>query len=150
MRRILVYCNTGMQKKIDLTRWACIEYSIVGINIHSCCIHIRTRGGIYGQICPLAWISSRGQNALSCTAYGLIFPSNCRAQSCTATNCTALNCTSLHCPLMNCTALHWTALNCTALQCTQLKCTVLHITALNPVYWIRCCRGCSINSFLIH
>ena len=25
-----------MQKKLDLTIWACVEYSIVGINIHPC------------------------------------------------------------------------------------------------------------------
>ena len=38
MRRILVYYNTGMQKKLDMTIRVCVEYSIIGLNIHPCIV----------------------------------------------------------------------------------------------------------------
>ena len=38
-----------MQKKLDLTIWACVEYSIVGINIHPCVLFISTDNSILKQ-----------------------------------------------------------------------------------------------------
>ena len=57
MRRILVYYNTGMQKKLNLTIWACVEYSIVGINIHPWIELVQGRmvGLVQGRIVEILW-----------------------------------------------------------------------------------------------